>query len=391
MARRPDSDVQRLCKEGAVWIGDCRVYLRGEKYHLYSRAAGRTVRKSLGTSDPDVAVDVARKFNVSAGVTSRSAVLHGLADALKGTSSMSLNRLMAEHADSMKSAGASPAHLKWLACYQRYVSDIIGALRLDQITARDIERCIRIKHDEGKPAAADSAHRYLRQLCRYAQERGFLYKNPTQAVKRRQRPRQIPVEFQGLPQRAQYLTPAQVAAYRAAFEGTLLEGAFLLGIYAGLRRGEIVNLDWSRMNLRGKRPTITIAATPDWTPKAASLRTIPMHPEIKAWADWQKPRTGLVCTSPNGRRWIGENMRRYADRVIDRHNEHGKKADPKPKPLLHCGFHVWRHTFGVSCAGQGIPLTTIQHWMGHSSIRTTELYAHFAEQYAREGIERLSY
>lgn len=389
MARRQNPHVQELCKSTEVWVGPTRVYLRGKTYHMYSRAGGRTVRKSLQTSDPGIAVSAAGAFNVSSEAASRSDTLHGLAEAVRGTSSMSVVDLMHKHAETMKSQGAKRAHLKWLACYQRFVGGLIGNRRLDQVAREDIERCITAKDDEGKTAAAGAVHRYLRQIFAYAVQEGYMYRNPTENVKRSPKPRQIPVEFRGLPQKAQYLTPEQVAEYRLAFTGTLLEGAFLLGIYAGLRRGEIMNLDWSRMNLRNN--TITIAATPDWQPKAAMSRTLQMHPEIKAWAKTQHPRKGLVCHSPEGHRWIGRNMRRYSNGIIDVENYRRKQADPKTKPLHYCGFHTWRHTFGVACAAASIPLTTIQHWMGHSSLRTTELYSHFAEQYAREGIEKLTF
>ena len=36
-----------------------------------------------------------------------------------------------------------------------------------------------------------------------------------------------------------------------------------------------------------------------------------------------------------------------------------------------------RNTFGTVCASEGLPLRTIQQWMGHASITTTEIYASF--------------
>ncbi len=36
-----------------------------------------------------------------------------------------------------------------------------------------------------------------------------------------------------------------------------------------------------------------------------------------------------------------------------------------------------RNTFGTVCASEGVRLRAIQEWMGHESIRTTEIYASF--------------
>jgi integrase len=40
--------------------------------------------------------------------------------------------------------------------------------------------------------------------------------------------------------------------------------------------------------------------------------------------------------------------------------------------------HELRHTFGTRMAANGIPLRTIQHWMGHADAKTTQIYAHYA-------------
>jgi hypothetical protein len=37
-----------------------------------------------------------------------------------------------------------------------------------------------------------------------------------------------------------------------------------------------------------------------------------------------------------------------------------------------------RHTFGTRCAAAGVPLRTLQAWMGHADIKTTMVYTHYA-------------
>jgi integrase len=41
-------------------------------------------------------------------------------------------------------------------------------------------------------------------------------------------------------------------------------------------------------------------------------------------------------------------------------------------------FHDLRHTFGTRMAAAGVPMRTLQEWMGHSDIKTTLIYAHYA-------------
>lgn len=40
--------------------------------------------------------------------------------------------------------------------------------------------------------------------------------------------------------------------------------------------------------------------------------------------------------------------------------------------------HSLRHTFGTSMAAAGVPLRTLQEWMGHRDLKTTQRYADYA-------------
>jgi integrase len=41
-------------------------------------------------------------------------------------------------------------------------------------------------------------------------------------------------------------------------------------------------------------------------------------------------------------------------------------------------FHGLRHTFGTAMAGTGVPMRTLQEWMGHRDIETTQRYADYS-------------
>ena len=40
--------------------------------------------------------------------------------------------------------------------------------------------------------------------------------------------------------------------------------------------------------------------------------------------------------------------------------------------------HDLRHTFGTAMAGTGVPMRTLQEWMGHRDIETTQRYADYS-------------
>ena len=41
-------------------------------------------------------------------------------------------------------------------------------------------------------------------------------------------------------------------------------------------------------------------------------------------------------------------------------------------------FHDLRHTFGTRMAAGGVPMRTLQEWMGHCDLSTTQRYADYA-------------
>ena len=53
------------------------------------------------------------------------------------------------------------------------------------------------------------------------------------------------------------------------------------------------------------------------------------------------------------------------------------------KALLAAGvrrvrFHDLRHTFGTRMAAAGVPMRTLQEWLGHRNIATTMIYADYS-------------
>jgi site-specific recombinase XerD len=41
------------------------------------------------------------------------------------------------------------------------------------------------------------------------------------------------------------------------------------------------------------------------------------------------------------------------------------------------GFHSLRHSYGTALAAQGVPMRTLQEWMGHKDVQTTQRYADY--------------
>jgi integrase len=54
------------------------------------------------------------------------------------------------------------------------------------------------------------------------------------------------------------------------------------------------------------------------------------------------------------------------------------KAAPARAGVREIRFHDLRHTFGTRMAAAGVPIRTLQEWMGHRDYKTTLIYADYA-------------
>ena len=77
--------------------------------------------------------------------------------------------------------------------------------------------------------------------------------------------------------------------------------------------------------------------------------------------------------------WSIRTARRRVKQVMENAGIEGGMAMPK-------GL---RHGFGVVCVMQGIPLPTLQKWLGHASIETTAIYTQIIGKEERELASRL--
>lgn len=164
----------------------------------------------------------------------------------------------------------------------------------------------------------------------------------------------------------------------------------------GLREGELVALrwrdvDWSASVIRVRR---SYTRGKLGTPKSKrSSRALPMADRLGGELDRHFKRSlykgddDLVFCHPQ----TGDPY--DASQVRKRFYEAMESAGMGER----CGrdggitFHSLRHTFGTRAAGAGTPMRTLQEWMGHRNIATTEIYADYAPDpaYGAEFAERM--
>ncbi len=146
-------------------------------------------------------------------------------------------------------------------------------------------------------------------------------------------------------------------------------------IYAGLRRGELLNLKTGDADLDGR--TLRVVRG-----KGNKTRIIPMVDELKqAIADWleYRPPCGhdYLFTTNRGNRIYPSRMQIIWRKTLERS---GIKRSG-------VSMHTLRHSFATLLLQSGrADLVAIQHLIGHSRLGTTAIYLYVDAQQLREAI-----
>ena len=162
---------------------------------------------------------------------------------------------------------------------------------------------------------------------------------------------------------------------------------YLTAALTGLRQGELFALrwrdvDWMASRIRVRRSYARKRAGREaqfGRPKSKrSSRSVPMHDRVGAELERHFQRShyqaddDLVFCHPHTGGPLDSLQRSQAVQGCAR------RAGFRP-----IRFHDLRHTFGTQMAAAGVPMRTLQEWMGHRDIKTTMIYADYHAERAR--------
>jgi integrase len=179
-------------------------------------------------------------------------------------------------------------------------------------------------------------------------------------------------------------TPQEVERLVAAAKKAYAKLPLLLGIYAGLRTGEVRALRWKDVDL-GRRQLVVREALVDGVydrPKSGHDRVVPVDPSGPLFALLASVERGEpgehVCKTMGGEVW-GENG---LWQMIRRHCLRAK--------IPHARFHATRHAFVTGLFRAGVSAPVVQRLAGHHSLAVTQRYAHTTRDEAQRAIALLS-
>jgi integrase len=246
---------------------------------------------------------------------------------------------------------------------------------LHTITSHDVAEFVTtLERQSLAPKTVRNVLATLSAVCSFAKapQRAWLASNPCDGVELPAVPDATEIRFLTLDGIDQLVEHARPGIFQA-----LDRALYRTAAMTGLRRGELLALRWQDVDWLAQRVRVrqNFVRGQFGTPKSKrSTRSVPMALEVAAELE------RLSQTS----RFTGD------DDLVFAHPTTGKPvyvagiSRRMRKALKAAGlneahrFHDLRHTFGTQCAAAGVPMRTLQEWMGHKDIKTTQRYADYA-------------
>jgi integrase len=238
-----------------------------------------------------------------------------------------------------------------------------GNKRLDQIDVPMVERwqVKRIK-DGRSPWTVRRDIATLTSMLRKAVGWGYLDAYPLANLKQPKASDNTIVRYLDVDEEKRLLSELM-----AARTPDYLRAVVLLAMNTGLRKGEVLGLDWSNIDLDAKRLTVTAASA-----KTSKVRHIPLNQKaLTALQEWQEVSGSIGPVFAMG------NVRKSWNALLDRAR------------ITNFRFHDLRHNFASKLVMAGIDLNTVRELLGHTDIKMTLRYAHLAPEHAAAAVEVL--
>ena len=205
-------------------------------------------------------------------------------------------------------------------------------------------------------------------MLRKAVDWEYIDDNPAWGVK--QRREEVP-EFE-------YLTAHEMDRLLEACPAHL-QPIVIVALYTGMRRGEILNLEWKDVNLDvGDRGLITIRKS-----KNHDTRYIPMNSLVSETL--MKHPKRIV----GGK--VSDHVFSNRDGAAVKSIRNGFEAAVRRARInKHIRFHDLRHTFASHLVMRGVDLRTVAKLLGHRDIRVTMRYAHLGSDHLQAAVDVLT-
>ena len=275
----------------------------------------------------------------------------------------------------------------------QYTIPRIGNIKLTKLTAHNLQKLykelmengrIDRKSGHGNPGLSSTTVRSLHLMLHNAFERAvkerLILRNPTEDC--------IAPKIQKF--EMQILQPEHIKDYLDAADKRELLPMFYLELVSGLRKGELVALQWS--DLDEANCTISVSKQASWDTEGNLILSQPKTGnsirEVSIPQDAVELLKQEHAKHPDNP-WMFPSSRTgemyHPDSVVNLHKKILKDAG-----LEHIRFHDLRHTFATLALQNGVDVKTVSSMLGHYDAGfTLRTYTHATRQMQQKAAEKM--
>lgn len=329
----------------------------------------------------------------------KSQLVRALSDQQKGLPIQTEHQTLTEFlekwlADIVQSSVRPKTYLFYRDHIRLHLEPALGKKRLEKLTPADVQHFVNDKLQAGlSPQTIRHIISTLRSALNVVVKWQIVYRNVAALIT--------------LPriqkQEMKVFTPEQTKVFLESIKGHRLEALFITALTLGLRRGELLGLHWSDVDLDAATLRVNHAlqrfdgklhlvepkteksrrALPLPSMLVAALRahrTRQLEERLALGSDWQE--TGFVFVSTIGTPLEPRNINRTFDALIEKANKSLEEEESDKLPKIR--FHDLRHSCATMLLSQGVPQRTLMEILGHSQISLTmNTYSHVLPEMTR--------
>lgn len=366
------------------------VNINGKKYYRVTRTIGHKpdgtpIKKQFYGSGINEANQKADKYlnDLKLGLIDKNQI-------------MTINILFPEWLFGVKKNSVKPSSFEsYYGTYKKYIEPMdISNIPINNIRTLKLQNCYNDLDTTVKNIR--KINKVLNMFFAYAEKEGYIAKNPCNNItlpKEEIKPKDIlnkKLSFQ-------YYSEDEIKRLKEVFKGNKFENVVIFALGTGMRKGEIFGLQWEDIDFDKREihivhnlqsvAEISKDGKKEYhiklvTPKTQnSIRIIPISNKVYELllSMRKKSQNSKFVFAPNDGHFDIKYFEKVYKKKLDEANIKGKT------------FHDLRHTFATMLLNRGADLITLKELLGHSSIKTTEIYLEALPKSKKDIVNEIDY
>ena len=346
--------LRKIKKKSGGYYWELDFYYKGERFRRSTRTDNIQIAKTI---KKDIEAKIAKGiFNIGDTNFKKEVTFKDFIDQFLG------------HSKTYKALGTWKRDGLVLNQFYAFCKNESKTRFLSSVNRMLIDKYVGCRSKEVCPASVNVEIRHIKAALSIACQWGLIQSNPAKGIK------PLPI-----PERApRFFTMDQMQQILKTIDIQPLKQIVVFAVNTGARLSEIINVRWSDVNFQDK--TVRISNKEDFHTKSKRERTIPINAETFELLFGMERKGEYVFSTLVGKK-------RDKHFVSRRFKEYLRKIDMDEG----YSFHSLRHAFASHLVQKGVSLYIVKELLGHSSIKTTEIYAYLLPEKHHEIVGLLSF